>query len=101
MLLLGVSAFAFGLLAAPRFSTAPFVAGNIVAVVGVFVFGLLNGWSLGRILEGLAVTIVCLQAAFLLGTVRKAFTGGRNLPVRQDEGQPALQRDISTIDRTR
>ena len=99
MWLLGIAAFAFGLLAAARFSAAPFVAGNIVAAVAVVLLGLLKQWPFLYILEGCVVTIVCLQAAFLLGTVRKHVKGWGS--ASHEPGKQALRRDVSTIDRTR
>ena len=101
MLLLAIAAFAFGLLAARGFTAAPFVAGNVLAAVAVVVFGLANGWSLGRVLEGLVVTVVCLQAGFLFGMMRKA-VGGRRERMSSDaeKGRPGLRSDPSTMDRT-
>jgi hypothetical protein len=99
MWLLGIAAFAFGLLAATRFSAAPFIAGNIVAAVAVVVLGLANKWSLSHILAGCLVTITCLQAAFLFGTVRSNARGWRS--ASDQPAKQALQRDVSTIDRAR
>jgi hypothetical protein len=102
MISLALVSLIFGLAASWAFSAAPFVAGNVLAIICIFGLGLMQHWSWLHIAANLAAGIVALQAGFLLGIVgkvRRARQSARR-PLR-GESAAKLRSDASTMDRTR
>ena len=95
MISLALVSLIFGLAASWTFSAAPFVAGNVLAIVCIFGLGLLQHWSWLHIAANLAAGIVALQAGFLVGNCRQGATrppSGADAAHRRERRQAAERR---------
>jgi hypothetical protein len=102
MISLALASLIFGVAASLTFSAAPFVAGNLLAIICIFGLGLVQHWSWLHIAANLFVGIVALQAGFVAGMVGKLMRARQSARrPHRGEGAAKLRRDASTMDRTR